>query len=200
MNSLKEVYDDARIKLEQRLTPRRLLHSISTSDTAELLAELYGVDRDLALVAGLLHDWDKACSDAELLQRVEHYGIVLEGEPQKLISVLHAETGARAVAEEYPCLPEELIQAIARHAVGASDMSPLDMIIYIADLIEPLRKLPHMDQLRSLAGTISLEELFVKSYRETLEHLLRRQRYLHPNTVNIWNTYAAKEREPLTEG
>jgi len=189
MLSLAEIYDDARIKLEKRLTQYRLLHSISTSEIAALMAEVYGVNRDYALVAGLLHDWDKAYTDAELLQRAQHFGIEMPGDPQKLISVIHAQTGACALVEEYPDLPPEIIQAIERHTSAATDMSPLDMIIYISDMIEPLRTAPNLLHLRSLAGNIPLDELFCACYRESLERLIRRKRYLHPNSAEIWNTY-----------
>jgi len=192
MPSLSEIYDDARKKLEGRLTQYRLLHSISTSEIAALMADVYGVNRDYALVAGLLHDWDKAYTNAELLERAQHFGIVLPDDPKKLASLIHAHTGARAVAEEYPDLPPEIIQAIERHTSAAIDMSPLDMIIYTSDMIEPLRTAPNLPHLRSLAGNIPLNDLFRACYRESLERLIRRKRYLHPNSAEIWNTYIAK--------
>ena len=160
------------------------------------MAAFYGENQEYAQVAGLLHDWDKNYSDTELIERAKAYGIPLPSDPRNLVSLLHAQTGAYAVKEEYPELPEEIIQAIARHTSAATDMSALDMIIYIADMIEPLRSAPNLMHLRSLAGSIDLEELFIKCYRETLEHLIRRQRYIHPDSVEVWNAYAAKEREP----
>ncbi|MCL2530392.1 MAG: bis(5'-nucleosyl)-tetraphosphatase (symmetrical) YqeK [Coriobacteriia bacterium] len=199
MLSLSEIYDDARKKLEGRLTQYRLLHSISTSEIAALMAEVYGVNREYALVAGLLHDWDKAYSDPELLERANQFGIQLPDDPQKLASLIHAHTGARAVAEEYPSLPSEILQAIERHTSAATNMTPLDMIIYIADMIEPLRTAPNLPHLRSLAGNIPLEELFSACYRESLERLIRRNRYLHPNSAQIWNTYV-KQGDGLEQG
>jgi HD superfamily phosphohydrolase YqeK len=74
------------------------------------------------------------------------------------------------------------------------------MIIYIADMIEPLRSAPNLQPLRSIAGKIPLEELFIKCYRATLEHLIRRRRYIHPDTLEVWNVYAAKERSAPHNG
>lgn len=194
MASLDEIYDDARKKLEKRLTQYRLLHSISVSDIAQLMASVYGVNTDQARLAGLLHDWDKNYSDAELFKRAKHYNIEVPKEAQNLGALLHAYTGAKAVAEEYPELHPSIIQAIERHTSGATDMSGLDMVIYIADMIEPMRSAPSLVPLRSLAGNVPLEELFIKCYQATLEHLIRRRRYIHPNSIEVWNTYAAKER------
>ena len=192
MASLDEIYLDGRKKLEGRLTQYRLLHSISVSDIAVLMATVYEVDPDSARVAGLLHDWDKNYSDAELIERAKTFGIEIPGNPKSMAALLHAQTGAHAVAQEYPELQPEIIQAIARHTAAATDMTDLDMIIYIADMIEPLRTGANLKPLRSLAGNASLEELFVKCYQETLNHLIRRRRFIHPSSVEIWNVYAAK--------
>ncbi len=196
MPSLSEIYDDARIKLEKRLTQYRLLHSISVSEIAALMANVYDVDYEHAQLAGLLHDWDKNYTDAMLIKRAETYGIKLPDNSRNIAALLHAQTGARAVAEEYPSLPPDIIQAIYRHTSAATDMSPLDMIIYIADMIEPLRSASNLQPLRSIAGKVPLEELFIKCYQSTLEHLIRRRRFIHPDTIEVWNTYAAKDREP----
>ncbi len=194
MAELKKIYIDARKKLEKRLTSYRLLHSISVSDIAVLMANVYEVDTSYAQVAGLLHDWDKNYSDAELIKRAKKFEIELPDDPHNLAFLLHAQTGAEAVAREYPELPFEIIQAIARHTSAAIDMSDLDMLIYVADMIEPLRTAPNLKPLRSLAGNIPLEELFIKCYQETLDHLIRRRRYIHPDSVAVWNAYAAKDQ------
>lgn len=200
MESLSQIYDDARTQLEKRLTQYRLLHSISVSDIAVLMANVYEVDSGHAQLAGLLHDWDKNYSDAELIKRAELFDIPLPDDPRNLASLLHAQTGAYAVAKEYPALPQEIIQAIARHTSAATDMSDLDMIIYIADMIEPMRSAPNLQPIRSLAGNIPLEDLFVKCYQETLDHLVRRRRYIHPNSVAVWNAYGAKEHAQVRKG
>lgn len=195
MERLHEIYHDARKKLEVRLTQYRLLHSISVSDIAVLMANVYEVDADYAQVAGLLHDWDKNYTDAELMKRAKKFGIEVPKDQRNLAALLHAQTGACAVQLEYPDLPPEIIQAIRRHTSAATDMTELDMIIYVADMIEPMRSASNLQPLRSLAGNVPLDELFFKCYQATLEHLIRRRRYIHPSSMEVWNTYGAKERE-----
>ncbi|MDR3136816.1 MAG: bis(5'-nucleosyl)-tetraphosphatase (symmetrical) YqeK [Coriobacteriales bacterium] len=188
------VYRDARKKLEQRLTGFRLLHSISVSDIAALMANVYGVDFEQARIAGLLHDWDKNYTDDELLARAADFGITLPEQHLATAALLHAQTGACAVAREYPELPACIIQAIARHTSAAPDMSDLDMIIYSADMIEPLRSQSSLQPLRSIAGKVPLEDLFLKCFQTTLEHLIRRHRFIHPDSLLVWNTYMARAR------
>lgn len=195
MAALDEIYDDAREKLNERLTQYRLLHSISVAEIAELMAQVYEVDPEHARIAGLLHDWDKNYSDEELVERAHSFGIPISKDLQNMPSLLHAQTGAYAVAKEYPELPKEIIQAINRHTSAAKNMSDLDMIIYVADMIEPLRSAPSLRPLRALAGNVPLVDLFTECYKASLEHLVRRKRYIHPDTIKVWNAYVAKVRD-----
>jgi predicted HD superfamily hydrolase involved in NAD metabolism len=189
-----ELLELARRRLERRLTEYRLLHSISVSETAVALARRYAVDENLARIAGLLHDWDKNLSDEELLQRAANWGIQPTEHQEDMAALLHAQTGAVAVSKEFPQLPPAVIQAIARHTSAAPDMSELDMIIYIADMIEPLRSQGNLEPLRRLAGKVELEDLFLRCYEATMRHLINRHRFVHPDSLVVWNAYVARER------
>ena len=81
-----------------------------------------------------------------------------------------------------------------RHTVAASDMSDLDMVLYIADALEPNRVYDDADRLRAKFGAVSLEELFFSVYEYWIMNMMGRQMQLHPNTVEVWNHYAARAR------
>ena len=108
--------------------------------------------------------------------------------------VLHASTAARALARDFPQIPADVIQAIDRHTTAAEDMSPLDMLLYIADAIEPSRQFGRIDELRSAVGTISLEELFYQTYDYWTFLLFERKKPLHPDTMRIWNSNALRRQ------
>jgi predicted HD superfamily hydrolase involved in NAD metabolism len=188
------LYQEARQKLASRLSEFRLLHSISVSDTAAMMAERYGVDVNKARIAGLLHDWDKNLSDSELIARAREFDVELVSPGEDMAALLHAQTGATAVALEFPDLPLDIIQAIARHTSAAPGMTDLDMIVYVADMIEPLRSQGNLTPLRTIVGKVPLEDLFLKSYEMTMEHLIRRHRFIHPDALKVWNAYIARER------
>ncbi|NLG10627.1 MAG: HD domain-containing protein [Coriobacteriaceae bacterium] len=187
-------YRQARKKLEDRLSDYRLLHSISVSDVAAMMADRYGVDVEKARIAGLLHDWDKNLTDEELLTRAKRFKIELVSAGEDMAALLHAQTGATAVALEFPDLPLDVIQAIARHTSAAPDMTDLDMIIYIADMIEPLRSQGNLTPLRTIVGKVPLDYLFLKSFEMTMEHLIRRHRFIHPDSLKVWNSCIMRER------
>jgi predicted HD superfamily hydrolase involved in NAD metabolism len=190
-----EYYERARERLEQRLTDYRFLHSVCVADTAASMAEQYGSDVGKARIAGLLHDWDKNLSDEELLARMDEFEIAPLTRQEDMANLLHARTGAVAVSREFPELPADVVQAIARHTSAAPDMSDLDMIIYVADMIEPLRSLGNLTVLRALVGRVPLQTLFFKSYATTMANLIARERFIHPDSIEVWNAYVALERE-----
>ena len=182
---LSDAFFDARERdLKKRLKPKRFEHARGVSKTAASLAETYGVDVRKARLAGLLHEWDK-----------EYDPYVLDTMPR----LLHGPTAAAELERAYPDLPADVVQAIARHTAAAVGMSDLDMIIYIADAIEPSRDFDGLDELRAAIGAVPLEELFMMTFNHILLTLVERRRRLHPATVEVWNHYVARSRDAKAE-
>ena len=186
--------------LQQRLRPKRFEHACSVSKMAASLAEVYGTDVRKARLAGLLHDWDKEYDDDAI--RAHACALDVDVDPYVLETMprlLHGPTAAAELERAYPDLPGDVIQSIARHTAAALGMSDLDMIIYIADAIEPGRDFEGLDELRSFIGRVPLEELFVMTFNHILLTLVERRRCLHPATVEVWNHYVARSREAKAE-
>jgi predicted HD superfamily hydrolase involved in NAD metabolism len=179
--------------LAARLSDAAFAHSVRTAETAVDLAEAYGVDTDLARVAGLLHDWDREATADELVNSAQASGDVHEVELVQP-KLLHARTGAEGAKHAFPDLPPEVYSAIERHTIGAVEMSDLDKVVYLADMIEPARDWPGVDELRRCVGEVSLDQMFFLGYRMSLESLLRRRKRLHPDTVAVWNSLVTKNR------
>ena len=70
-------------------------------------------------------------------------------------------------------------------------MSDLDMVVYLADMIEPDRGFPGVDDLREAVGTVPLPDLFALGYQHSVSHLVSARRRIHPATVAVWNTLVA---------
>ena len=181
--------------LQERLDDYGFRHSCGVSSLSCTLATLYGVDPLEASFAGLLHDWDRCETNEDLLEKAYNFHIevddVLQGNPH----LLHAHTGAHSVHEYFVAhpelgeLPPNIQQAIANHTVGCPNMTDLDMVMYIADMIEPSRSYPGVDTLREMAGTVSLKALFLQCYQKTMEFLVKKRRLIHPDTLRVWNHY-----------
>lgn len=202
----KEFFKARKAELRNRVGAKRFEHSLNVSDTCVQLAKHYDVDVKKARIAGLLHDWDKGLDDSEARARVYELGMADEVDPyvvQCMPRVLHGITAARALNIEFPQIPADVLQAISRHTTAAVDMSPLDMVLYIADAIEPGRQFGRIDELRDVVGKVSLEELYFQTYEYWVFLLFERRKTLHPDTIRIWNAYAAqleREKQAQREG
>jgi predicted HD superfamily hydrolase involved in NAD metabolism len=179
--------------LSARLSDAAFAHSVRTAETSAGLAEQYGVDVDLARVAGLLHDWDREVAADELVNSARAAGDVHEVELAQP-KLLHARTGAEGVRMAFPDLPDAVYSAVEKHTIGAVEMSDLDRVVYLADMIEPSRDWPGVDELRRCVGEVPLDEMFFVGYRMSLQSLLRRNKRLHPDTVAVWNSLVSKYR------
>ena len=186
-----EFFEERRVELRERVGKKRYKHIMGVVEAAERLARRYGVDVRKARLAALLHDWDKALDDDGARARARELGLdkvidpfVIENMPR----VLHGNTAAAALGRDFPQIPADVLQAIDRHTVAAVDMEPLDMVIYIADAIEPGRQFGRIDELRAAEKTSSLEELYYETYSYWIFLLLERGKTLHPDTMRIWNT------------
>ena len=186
----KEFYKARKAELKQRVSAKRFEHSLGVSKACVNLAKTYGVQEDKARLAGLLHDWDKWMNDEEARARVAELGMIDDLDPwvvENMPRVLHGYTAARALQRDFPDIPADVLQAIDRHTTAAVDMEPLDMVLYVADAIEPSRTFGQIDDLRAAVGTVSLEELYYQTYDYWTFLLFERKKPLHPDTMRIWN-------------
>lgn len=170
--------------------PRRHTHSLGVARTARQLAQAYGVDSFLAEAAGLIHDWDKVLTNDELLARAVQYSIPVVGSAADAVAVLHGPVAAVELPNLFKELPADVFQAVARHTSAAVDMTPLDMVVFIADAIEPQRKGDYADALREQVGKVPLERLFFSCFSQGIVYVISTGRYLYPTALDIYNRYA----------
>ncbi|MBI5232509.1 MAG: bis(5'-nucleosyl)-tetraphosphatase (symmetrical) YqeK [Coriobacteriales bacterium] len=181
-------YEDAERLVAARLGEKLAAHSRGVAQCARELAEVYGVDPDAAALAGILHDWDKHLSIGTLAARAGDLGVDLSPDEEHVPHVLHAKTGAADLRVAMPDLPDEIIQAVEYHTVGSAGMTDLDRVVYIADMIEPGREYPGVEELRCAVGEVALRELFVLAFAQTVRSLIDRRRPIHSSTVETWNS------------
>lgn len=179
--------------LMKRVKPNRYVHSLSVAKTARKIARAYELDDRVARMAGLLHDWDKNLMPEHLARRVKDYQLPFDSNVVKNMPwILHGPTAAAVLADQFPELGSEVCQAIARHTVGAVDMTDLDMIVFVADKLEPTHDVEEYKLIAQNIGAVPLEDLFFQVLREGIAYLIREGRPLCPQTVTVWNAYCAK--------
>ena len=187
MTKEKPLIDRAEHALAKRLNKAEYKHSLGVASMAQAMAIIYGQDPQDAFLAGMLHDWDKCRTHKELLADAKKYDIKITKVIKARPRLLHAHTGARAVAEAFPEIEPHIIEAIDSHTVGSVPMSDLDKIVYIADMIEPARNFKRVNDLREMVGTVDLDTLFHRCYQQSMHELISNDKVMHPNTKKVWN-------------
>ena len=129
-----------RKEMEKELEPKRYEHTLSVAYTAANLAAVHGVDVEMALIAGMLHDCAKCLSYKKQMSLCTKNHVQLtELEAEEDSPLLHAKAGSVLAKEKYGITDDDVLNAISYHTTGRPHMSPLEKVIYIADYMEPGR-------------------------------------------------------------
>ena len=185
-------YEETQAKLNSRLKPGRYVHSLGVAETAVFLAERFQADVEKARIAGLLHDCARQYPNEQLIAEAVRRGIRIGQVERAMPLLLHAYIGASLIREEYGVDDEEIARAVYRHTVGGSNMTVLDKIIYFADMIEPGRAYPEVEELRRLSREAELDEMVLEGLSQSIIFVTARGHLLHPDTIAARNDILLK--------
>ena len=127
---------------ECTLTAHRFQHSYGVMQVMSELAPLYGLDKSMAMAAGILHDIAKEFSPEALIRWAKEHRIPLRTEYDKYPLYLHGPVGAGYVAQELDVADLILLEAISQHSYfnDGGAISPIFCwCLRFSDMLEPLR-------------------------------------------------------------
>lgn len=169
-------------KLGTMLTEHRYIHSLGVMETAIKMAERFGVDPEKAKIAGLLHDCAKQISHEEQLAMCDRLGIELDQVKRDSTALIHADLGARLAEIAFGITDESILGAIRNHTLGRANMTELEKVLYLADIIEPNRKpFEGLIRLRELCRE-NLDEAVLYGLELGIANVARKGRILHNQT------------------
>lgn len=175
--------EQMREKLSTLLTDHRYTHSIGVMETAVKMAKIFGADVQKAEIAGLLHDCAKQIPHNTQLDMCKEYGIPLDEVKEKELGLLHAELGTYFAEQEFGIDDPEILDAIRYHTLGRENMSTLEKILYLSDIIEPNRKdFEGLNELRELCFS-NLDRALLYGFGLTIAHTNRKGHILHNQTI-----------------
>ena len=182
-------------EMEKVLKPDRYEHSIGVAYTAASMAMVFGADIRKALTAGILHDCAKNMSSDAQLKLLKKHDIEVSEIEIKNPSLLHAKTGMYLAESRYGIEDPEILSAIRWHTTGCPGMSTLDKIIYVADFIEPGRKM--RDYLVSVRKTAFSDlDLAVRdTTKEVTDYLKTLDKECDPMTMETLEYYDSLIKE-----
>ena len=181
-----EKYFEYKEILQKRLTPKRYNHSLCVADEAVRLAKKYGGDQEKAYLAGLLHDITKNATREEHLQIFTRFGIILDDVEENAMKLWHAISGSLYIEHILGVNDTEIIDAIRYHTTAKEDMSPLCLVLYLADFTSRDRDYPDVEVMRNLVD-ISFNKALVYALQYTIKDLAEQKRAIHFDTLKAFN-------------
>lgn len=171
--------------LHTHLDAGRLQHCRNTAEAAVALAKRHGADEHKALVAGLLHDVAKGACRHGMLGVARQYHVDADEVEKANPELLHGKVGAAMAETDLGLCDDEILSAIRWHTTGRANMSLLEKIIYIADLIEPGRNFAGVGALRELAF-LDIDEAMLAALRQVMDFVMCKGFMLHPSSVEAY--------------
>lgn len=180
--------------LKAHLKPNRYLHSCKVAEMAAALSDIYDVNVETAVRAGILHDAGKGFSGEELIRfcrthkiKVPFFEDICRQEP----SLLHSFVSAWLAKHTFGVKDPQVVRAVAEHTLGSLTMSTLSKILFVADISSKDRKYKDAFLIRNLAMQDLDKALWYAANRKLL-FTIDSQKWLCPLGIDLWN-YLVKQ-------
>ena len=168
----------------------RRAHSIRVACVAVERAKTLKIPEGKALCAALFHDCAKNLQpDSPYL---DGFSVPTKwGDVPK--EVLHQFQGAFVAEKRFGILDEDVLNAIRFHTSARPNMSELEKLIFLADMVEEERRYDGVDRLRSSFWEgENLDECLAVALRETLIFLEKKGGEIYPLTKSAYEYYKNK--------
>ena len=180
-------------KLKTVLKPSRYRHTLGVAYTASCMAMVFGEDITKAYRAGLLHDCAKGFSIERQRELCKQYQISLDGTLTESPQLMHQEIAPFFARDEYEEEDAQVLSAIACHTTGKIAMTPLEQIVFIADYMEPNRKMiPGLSEVRKLAFE-DLDTCTETILNNTINYLKECGQKIDERTIRTYEYYKNKK-------
>lgn len=177
--------EEAILCVKQHLPEKRFKHTLRVAKEAVQLANRYKVNQYKAELAAIFHDYAKYRSLHEMKRWILDSPL-----PKDLLQyhheLWHGPVGAILVEKKYGITDPDVLSAIRYHTTGRAYMSMLDLIIYVADYIEPGRNFSGVEEVREVAE----KDIIYASWlitRNTIQHLSDSKVKIYPDTFYAFN-------------
>ncbi len=187
--SLEDLIESIERDVVVELSDYRAKHTLSVAEVARDLAILHGENPEKAYIAGLLHDIAKEYSDEEILFYLRKYNY--PDDKYEVINLNHAMVSKLVAAEVYGITDEKILTAIEHHTFGTVGMTKLEMIVSLADVIEPRRNFKGefkelMDIVREKAQ-VDIIDAYIYKLECLIKDFNRQGKEVEGSTLEIYN-------------
>ena len=170
-------------EVQKELSPKRWRHTQGVMNKAIELAQRHDGNVEQAYLAALLHDVAREWPPEQWVAEAKTAGLVMDEAALHSPVLLHAPLAAWVAKRRFGVTDETVLNAIARHTIGGTDLSLLDKIIYLADGLEEGRSYKGVEELRQLALQ-DIDAAMLAVYDQTLRYMIKREEAIHPETIS----------------
>lgn len=192
------MWDESKIReyLRNVLKESRYKHVMGVVKVAEELAVINKVEVDKCRIAALCHDIAKNMSNKELFHIIEEHKIELTVEEEETPELWHSIVAPIVTKDILGIDDQEILSAVRWHTTGKMNMSTMDKIIYIADMIEPSRNFPKVESIREITYR-DLDEGILAGINHTIKYLIDNNAYIDRNTIEARTSILMKMKRNL---
>ena len=184
--------------LKARLSQKRYTHSLNVAEEAIRLAEEFGANKSDAYLAGLLHDICKEIPHDEQLKMVSKSQRDVTDVERSSPPLFHAVSGAWYTENTLEIRNEDILNAIRYHTVARENMSQLEKIIYLADLVSADRNYNDVSKMRKIAHQ-DLDKAMLSALKFSIEYVVAKGALIPVHTINAYNQYALQKKNAEAE-
>lgn len=177
--------------IERELTDKRKNHIYAVAEEAVKLSEHYSEDPEKAELAALFHDIFRGKPQAVLDDYIRKFDLDESYIGNSNLS--HSKIAAEIMKNDFGINDKDILNAVSYHTTGRAGMSRLEKIIYIADAIEPGRRYPGVESLRSLAYK-DLDMACLESVNRTIDYIQNKGLSLDIDTIKARDYLLENER------
>ena len=163
-------------------------HIYRVRDVGLELATRHGIDEERAEVAILGHDVARTARKDEMLRLADHFGLSPLDIERRAPVTLHGPVGAELLRHEDGLEDEEILAAVRWHTTGHHSLTPLGLLVFIADKLEPrkIKSYPYQRELQHIANESLSQAVLEFLCRESALRLQNR-RPVHPASLGAIN-------------
>ena len=180
--------------IQANLKESRYMHSLGVEEMAVRLARLHGADSEKAAFAGRYHDLAKNFDEETMDAYIRKYGL-----PEYLIgnnALAHSKVGAAILENEFGVTDKEILDSVRYHTTARKDMTLLDEVIFVADVVEDNRTYSDLEYYQDLAYR-DLDRACLEILEYTIGSLTAKGRVIDKDTLEArdWVLQKIKETE-----
>lgn len=181
-------FDEYEQLIKQRLSKKRFHHSMNVAQACYELAERFGGDKKRCYLAGILHDIMKEEQRELLKSMTENSGMNPDPAEIECPALWHAVAGAEYIQNTLKITDKEIISAVRFHTIGCAEMTLLEKIVYLGDMISEDRSYKDVDKFRKICRD-NLDKAMAEALSYNITDVCRKGARLPHYTFEAYNYY-----------